>query len=238
MEPLSPGTHHASMGIKGGEERPAGAANKRAASPDSAPFEQSSDNPQLSVFGLCGADGKHRRGRRKIVRNFTFSWFSVNMGTGVVSTPLHELPFNAPWSCWISVVLFALNTGPCVRSYYMASPPHSSLSPLHSVHRIDRLAIYIVSQIGAYPDSSPVAVYVPGMLSHGIRDRHQYVCRRRRSSVWQLGLDDGKTYVVPGYHTGRRPDRLIRHGPCGGITLQLASHVVSNCCSAFHEVGQ
>lgn len=36
-------------------------------------------------------------------------WFSVNMGTGIVSILLHNLPFNGSWLYWISVVLFVLN---------------------------------------------------------------------------------------------------------------------------------
>lgn len=36
-------------------------------------------------------------------------WFSVTMGTGIVSILLNTLPYNAPWLYWISVVIFALN---------------------------------------------------------------------------------------------------------------------------------
>ena len=41
--------------------------------------------------------------------NVSFSWFSVNMGTGIVSILLHNLPYNGAWLYWISVVIFALN---------------------------------------------------------------------------------------------------------------------------------
>jgi tellurite resistance protein TehA-like permease len=36
-------------------------------------------------------------------------WFSVTMGTGIVSILLHNLPYNADWIYWISVVIFILN---------------------------------------------------------------------------------------------------------------------------------
>lgn len=36
-------------------------------------------------------------------------WFSVNMGTGIVSILLNTLPYNGEWLYWISVVVFALN---------------------------------------------------------------------------------------------------------------------------------
>lgn len=36
-------------------------------------------------------------------------WFSVNMGTGIVSILLHNLPYNAVWLYWLSVVIFCLN---------------------------------------------------------------------------------------------------------------------------------
>jgi len=52
---------------------------------------------------------KNERGWPKLVRNFTPSWFSVTMGTGIVSILLHNLPYNGDWLYWISVVIFALN---------------------------------------------------------------------------------------------------------------------------------
>lgn len=51
----------------------------------------------------------YSRGWRRIVLNFTPSWFSVTMGTGITSILLHNLPYNATWLYWISVALFALN---------------------------------------------------------------------------------------------------------------------------------
>lgn len=52
---------------------------------------------------------RNRHGWRRVVLNFTPSWFSVNMGTGIVSILLHNLPYNAEWLYWISVAIFALN---------------------------------------------------------------------------------------------------------------------------------
>lgn len=52
---------------------------------------------------------KYSRGWRRVVINFTPSWFSVNMGTGIASILLHNLPYNADWLYWISVVIFCLN---------------------------------------------------------------------------------------------------------------------------------
>ncbi|KAL2812149.1 voltage-dependent anion channel [Aspergillus granulosus] len=52
---------------------------------------------------------KHDVGWRRVVRNFPPSWFSINMGTGIVSTLLYTLPYNWTWLYWISVVIFALN---------------------------------------------------------------------------------------------------------------------------------
>ncbi|KLJ06235.1 hypothetical protein EMPG_10345 [Blastomyces silverae] len=50
------------------------------------------------------------QGWRKIVRNFTPSWFTVNMGTGIVSILLFNLPYNGTWLYWISIGIFGLNT--------------------------------------------------------------------------------------------------------------------------------
>ncbi|KAK9860135.1 hypothetical protein MYU51_010443 [Penicillium brevicompactum] len=52
---------------------------------------------------------KHERGWRRVVRNFTPSWFSVTMGTGIVSMLLHSLPYNGAWLYWLSIVIFVLN---------------------------------------------------------------------------------------------------------------------------------
>lgn len=75
-----------------------------------------------SIFGLDrGTEGspgrpaitcplpKEQRGWRYIVRNFTPSWFAVNMGTGIVSILLHNLPYNGTWLYWLSAVIFCLN---------------------------------------------------------------------------------------------------------------------------------
>ncbi|WYZ45214.1 hypothetical protein EsH8_VIII_000530 [Colletotrichum jinshuiense] len=49
-------------------------------------------------------------GWRKIVRNFTPSWFAVTMGTGIVSVLLHNLPYNTIWiSHGLAVAFFILN---------------------------------------------------------------------------------------------------------------------------------
>jgi tellurite resistance protein TehA-like permease len=38
-----------------------------------------------------------------------FRWFAINMGTGIVSILLHNLPYNGAWLQYISYVFFALN---------------------------------------------------------------------------------------------------------------------------------
>ena len=53
---------------------------------------------------------KYDVGWRRIVRNFSPSWFSVTMGTGIVSLLLITIPFQAHWLYWLSVIFFGLNT--------------------------------------------------------------------------------------------------------------------------------
>lgn len=55
-------------------------------------------------------DSKYEHGWRRVVRNFSPSWFSTTMGTGVVSLLLIAIPFQADWLYWLSVVFFVLNT--------------------------------------------------------------------------------------------------------------------------------
>jgi tellurite resistance protein TehA-like permease len=58
---------------------------------------------------------KHDRGWRRIMRNFSPSWFSVTMGTGVVSLLLINIPLAFPasaqqnWLYWLSVLFLGLN---------------------------------------------------------------------------------------------------------------------------------
>ena len=59
--------------------------------------------------GSCPKQACKYKGWRKIVLNFTPSWFSVTMGTGVVSILLHNLHYNAIWLYWISIGFFGLN---------------------------------------------------------------------------------------------------------------------------------
>jgi hypothetical protein len=65
--------------------------------------------PPQKTKGRQWGPPKEQYGWRRLVRNFTPSWFSVNMGTGIVSILLHNLPYNAVWLYWISVVVFGLN---------------------------------------------------------------------------------------------------------------------------------
>ncbi|KAM5342690.1 hypothetical protein ACJ41O_013656 [Fusarium nematophilum] len=51
----------------------------------------------------------NQRGWRRVVLNFTPSWFTVNMGTGITSILLHNLPYSGSWLYWISVAVFCLN---------------------------------------------------------------------------------------------------------------------------------
>jgi hypothetical protein len=48
-------------------------------------------------------------GWRKVVRNLSPSWFTITMGTGIVSILLYELPYNGRWLYWLAVITFCLN---------------------------------------------------------------------------------------------------------------------------------
>ncbi|KAJ9664158.1 Plasma membrane sulfite pump involved in sulfite metabolism [Neophaeococcomyces mojaviensis] len=52
---------------------------------------------------------KYDVGWRRVVRNFSPSWFSVTMGTGIVSVLLFTIPFHANWLYWLSVFFLVLN---------------------------------------------------------------------------------------------------------------------------------
>ncbi|SMY23324.1 unnamed protein product [Zymoseptoria tritici ST99CH_1A5] len=55
-------------------------------------------------------DSRNDHGWRRVVRNFSPSWFSVTMGTGVVAVLFINIPFQADWLHYLSIVFFILNT--------------------------------------------------------------------------------------------------------------------------------
>ncbi|CDM28246.1 hypothetical protein DTO013E5_3848 [Penicillium roqueforti] len=52
---------------------------------------------------------KYNAGWRRIVRNFSPSWFAVTMGTGIVSVLMVSIPFDTPVLYYLSIVFFLLN---------------------------------------------------------------------------------------------------------------------------------
>jgi hypothetical protein len=66
-------------------------------------------NATNDVTTVHSRQNRNQHGWRRIVLNFTPSWFSVTMGTGIASILLHNLPYNGIWLYWISVAIFALN---------------------------------------------------------------------------------------------------------------------------------
>ncbi|KAI7340876.1 putative C4-dicarboxylate transporter/malic acid transport protein [Hortaea werneckii] len=66
------------------------------------------NSPDLETHGAAVCC-RRQTGWRRVVRNFTPSWFSVNMGTGITSILLHNLPYNGRWLQYISYILFGLN---------------------------------------------------------------------------------------------------------------------------------
>ncbi|KAI7244394.1 putative C4-dicarboxylate transporter/malic acid transport protein [Hortaea werneckii] len=72
--------------------------------------EQTKESSQPSLDASnSNVRSKLQTGWRRIIRNFTPSWFSVTMGTGITSILLHNLPYNGVWLHDISYILFALN---------------------------------------------------------------------------------------------------------------------------------
>ncbi|KAL4794750.1 sulfite efflux pump SSU1 [Aspergillus venezuelensis] len=58
---------------------------------------------------ISNEKSKHEIGWRRVIRNFTPAWFSVNMGTGIVSILLNTLPYNGRWLYYLSIIAFCLN---------------------------------------------------------------------------------------------------------------------------------
>ncbi|KAM5380708.1 hypothetical protein ACJA88_005037 [Fusarium oxysporum] len=54
---------------------------------------------------------ENRRGWRRIVVNFTPSWFTVTMGTGITSVLLHNLPYHGRWLFYLYIYSQAVFLG-------------------------------------------------------------------------------------------------------------------------------
>ncbi|EMD94607.1 hypothetical protein COCC4DRAFT_147789 [Bipolaris maydis ATCC 48331] len=52
---------------------------------------------------------KDEIGFRRIIRNFTPSWFIITMSTGALSIMLHQIPYHAHWLDIVSEMVFVLN---------------------------------------------------------------------------------------------------------------------------------
>ena len=87
---------------------------------DSAPSKPSQDTernnraPELPL-GTCSAENVQEEILRPIGRvqhaclNLSPAFFSLNMGTGIASILLYNLPYNAAWLRYIGIVIFVLN---------------------------------------------------------------------------------------------------------------------------------
>jgi tellurite resistance protein TehA-like permease len=69
---------------------------------DSKPGSAPPSSPQYN--------SKNDHGWRRVVRNFSPSWFSVTMGTGIVAVLFANIPWRADWLYYLSIIFFILNT--------------------------------------------------------------------------------------------------------------------------------
>ncbi|KAI6887322.1 putative C4-dicarboxylate transporter/malic acid transport protein [Hortaea werneckii] len=61
-----------------------------------------------NVKKRVGSSSKDEHGWRRIVRNFSPSWFSVTMGTGIVANIFYIIPWKAAWLHYLSIIFFVL----------------------------------------------------------------------------------------------------------------------------------
>lgn len=76
---------------------------------DTPETDQSSDSRDTNI--AVRLKNKNDHGWRRIVRNFTPSWFTVTMGTGLVAVLLETFPWNADWLYYLSIIVFCFNIG-------------------------------------------------------------------------------------------------------------------------------
>ena len=71
--------------------------------------DPSGEESELQKTNTASSTIKNERGWRRIVRNFSPSWFSVTMGTGVVAIIFHSIPWHTTWLYYLSIIFFVLN---------------------------------------------------------------------------------------------------------------------------------
>ena len=101
-------THATSQSIAGritSRSDPAGEGLEPLTTDDSA--ERASSSRDDATYTT---KSKYEVGWRRVVRNFSPSWFSVTMGTGICSLLLITIPWKADWLYWLSVGFFVLNS--------------------------------------------------------------------------------------------------------------------------------
>ncbi|KAJ2977110.1 hypothetical protein NQ176_g4556 [Zarea fungicola] len=94
---------------------------------NTAPLEsQSPDDTDRTVEVVDPEPSWHEKDGWIFIRAFTPAWFTVNMGTGIASVLLHNLPYNGAWLYWLSVIVFVLNialfilfTGITIMRYFL-----------------------------------------------------------------------------------------------------------------------
>lgn len=85
----------------------AGEMDNRALSTTASQKLEHSNEPRVNNNAYLS---RYDKGWRRIVRNFSPSWFSVTMGTGVCATILISIPWKADWTYYLSIIFFVLNT--------------------------------------------------------------------------------------------------------------------------------
>lgn len=86
------------------------AAQKLDSAEDAAPPSTNNTSDSKSTTSQAHIhDSKNDHGWRRIVRNFSPSWFSVTMGTGIVSNLFVVIPWQADWLHYFAIIFFVLN---------------------------------------------------------------------------------------------------------------------------------
>jgi hypothetical protein len=105
-------------------------------------------------------------------------WFSVTMGTGIVSILLHNLPYNANWLYWLC----------CVFRRQCSSLRHLHLHICYKIYDVPR-------NLGCY-DSASDAVFISGNLPYGLCNHRQHGGLCLCAILGTVGHNLGVDYVV------------------------------------------
>ncbi|KAF5541233.1 malic acid transport [Fusarium mexicanum] len=124
---------------------------------------------------------ENRRGWRRIVVNFTPSWFTVTMGTGITSVLLHNLPYHGRWLFYVSFFVCVPAWGDWAANFAWAlwwidvvMATACSLYIPHCIMRTEGITLDQVNPSWLFPVIADIVASTSGAIVANVLPNDQY----------------------------------------------------------------